>query len=218
MNEILRNTQYLTTESILLFISLLCITLAKVLDEQRFHAFLAIIINQRYLKVYSKEQNKTQNRFNLLLFVPQLVVIAMIIKEGIDRLDLAKDTNILVIISFLTLFILFKYYLEKIIATIFEIGNFTESFQFHKLTYRNYSALILLPLLAYYTYSGLDKNILIVIALSIFLLLNLISLALTLLNHQKSISRYLFYFILYLCALEIAPYLILANLVFTDKA
>ena len=218
MNEILRNTQYLTAETLLLFGSLLCITLAKILDENRFQSYLGIIFNYRYLKVYSKENNQTQHWFNVLLFIPQLIVFSMVIKETIEYFQIPTGSNILVIISFLALFILFKYYLEKMISTIFDITGFAESFQFHKLTYRNYSAMIILPFLAYYTFTGLPQNILIIIILGLFALLNVISLALTLINHQKSIARHLFYFILYLCALEIAPYLILMDLLILDKA
>ena len=218
MNEILRNTHYLTTETLLLLLSLICISLAKVMDEQRFQSYLALLFNYRYLKVYSKEKNQTQHWFNILLFIPQLIVFAVIIKESMGYLGFSLNANILVIICFLTLFILFKYYLEKIISTIFDITEFSESFQFHKLTYRNYSAMILLPFLAYYTFSDISKNILIITILGLFILLNLISLTLTLTNHQKSIGRHLFYFILYLCALEIAPYLMLINLLILDKA
>lgn len=218
MNEILRNTHYLTAETLLFLVSLICITLAKVLDEQRFQSYLALIFNYRYLKVYSKENNQTQHWFNILLFIPQLIVFSMIIHEGIEYFQLPVGNNIMVILAFLTLFILFKYYLEKTISTIFDITEFTESFQFHKLTYRNYSAMLLLPFLAYFTYTGLPENILIITILGLFLLLNLISLALTLINHQKLIARHMFYFILYLCALEIAPYLMLTNLLILDKA
>ncbi len=202
----------------MLLVSLICITLAKVMDEQRFQSYLALLFNYRYLKVYSKEKNQTQHWFNVLLFIPQLITFSLIIKEAIGYFQLATGSNILVIISFLTLFILFKYYLEKIISTIFDITEFTESFQFHKLTYRNYSAMLLIPFLTYYTFSNLPKNILIITILGLFISLNVISLVLTLTNHQKSISRHLFYFILYLCALEIAPYLMLINLLILDKA
>ncbi|THD69084.1 DUF4271 domain-containing protein [Robertkochia marina] len=218
MNEILRNTQLLTAETLLLFTGLLCITLAKVFDEQRFQSFLSIIFNYRYLKLYSKEKNQTQHWFNIVLFIPQLIIFSLIIREAAIYFNLAPGSNIYVIICFLFLFILFKYYVEKIISTIFEITEFTESFQFHKLTYRNYSAMILLPFVAYYIFSGLPQDILIIVITGLFILLNIMCLALTLINHQNSIARHLFYFILYLCALEIAPYLILTNLLILDKA
>ncbi|TRZ46292.1 DUF4271 domain-containing protein [Robertkochia solimangrovi] len=218
MNEIVRNTELHTYETLLMMLGLIFITAAKLIDEHRFNSFMILFVNNRYFKIYKKEGNQTQSRFNLLLFATQMISYGLAIQLCIKYFDIALSQNILVIIAFLALFIVFKYYLEKIIAAIFDIPEFAEDFQFNKLTYHNLSALILIPFIAFFIYTDYFKNILIYTILGLFIFLNLISLILTLRNHQKLISKYLFYFILYLCALEIAPYLIVIRLFFTDKA
>ncbi|EIJ38303.1 DUF4271 domain-containing protein [Galbibacter orientalis] len=218
MNEVLRNTNFHTTETILLFSALVSLTLAKLMNEQKFQAFIMLFINYKYLKIYSKEGNQSTSVFNFFLFIPQLVCLSLIVWITVEFLDFPLTINPYLILPFLFLFILFKFYLEKIIATIFDILPFVESFHFHKVTYRNLSALVLLPLISLFIYSDLRGNIVFYIIILTFLSLNTISTVLTLRNHQKLIGKYLFYFILYLCALEIAPYLILIKFYFIDKA
>ncbi|MEL4306936.1 DUF4271 domain-containing protein [Joostella sp. CR20] len=218
MNEILRHTNYHTTETILLFVALLSLALAKYVNEQKFHAFIALFVNYKYLKIYSKEPNQTTSLFNFFLFVPQLVCFSLIVWLLTENMSLSVSLNPYLILPFLFLFILFKFYLEKIIATIFDIIPFVESFHFHKVTYRNLTALLLLPLISLFIYSNLQSNIVFYVILLVFISFNVISMVLTLRNHQKLIGKYLFYFILYLCALEIAPYLILIKFYFIDKA
>ncbi len=218
MNETLRHIDFNTAETLLLFASVLSLTIAKFIDEQKFHSFIMLFVNYKYLKIFSKEPNQTTTPFNFFLFVPQLICFTLIVWICIDIFKLPIHINPYLILPFLFLFILFKFYLEKMIATIFDITSFVESFHFHKVTYRNLAALLLLPLISLLIYSNLNTKIMFYIILIVFISLNIISLALTLRNHQKLIGKYLFYFILYLCALEIAPYLILIKFYFIDKA
>ncbi|WP_417443305.1 DUF4271 domain-containing protein [Joostella sp.] len=218
MNEVLRHTNFHTTETILLFSALLSLSIAKLINEQKFQAFILLFVNYKYLKIYSKEPNQSTSVFNFFLFIPQLVCFSLIVWITIDYLKIPFTLNPMLILPFLFLFILFKFYVEKIIAAIFDIIPFVESFHFHKVTYRNLCSLILLPLISLFIYSDLRGNIMFFLIIAVFLSLNLISTVLILRNHQKLIGKYLFYFILYLCTLEIAPYLILIKFYFIDKA
>ncbi len=67
----------------------------------------------------------------------------------------------------------------------------------------------MLPLVALAMYAPFEKKTIIFLTVFTFVSLNFITLILTLKYHQKLIVNHLFYFILYLCALEIAPYLIM---------
>ena len=198
-------------------IALACLTMAKFKNEQKFHSFLMLFVNYKYLKIYSKEPGQITSIFNLLLFIPQLITFSLVLWISLPYFDPAHEVNFYLILPFLILFILFKFYLEKLIATIFDINKFTESFHFHKVTYRNLSSLLLLPLISLFIYSNLSSKIALYAILLCFGLLNIIAFLLTLRNHQKLIQKYLFYFILYLCTLEIAPYLLLIKFYFGDK-
>ncbi|WP_255462846.1 DUF4271 domain-containing protein [Galbibacter sp. BG1] len=194
------------------------LSIAKLVNEQKFYAFVSLFLNYKYLKIYSKEPNQSTSVFNFFLFIPQLIAISLIVWITIEYFQLPHSINPYLILPFLFLFILFKFYLEKIIATVFDIQPFVESFHFHKVTYRNLSALIVLPIISLFIYSDLSHEIIFYLLLFTFVSLNVIAMILTLRNHQKLIGKYLFYFILYLCALEIAPYLIVIKFYFIDKA
>lgn len=214
MKEILRQVDFHNAETVLLVCCLLLLAITKTRDEQRFNSFIGLFVSYRYLKIYSKEQENIHNTFNITLFLSQLLSFTLLLNICIQHFQLSSKYPIWAVFGFLALFILFKYYLEKIIATIFDVPEFLESFQFHKLTYRNLIAVVLLPLISLYLYSIFSKNALLYIMLFLFIFLNITALFLTIRNHQNLIKRYFFYFILYLCALEIAPYLILFKTVF----
>jgi len=82
---------------------------------------------------------------------------------------------------------------------------------FKKLTYFNYSGIILFIANVFLAYIFIDSKITIIIALILFFAINTIGWIAVLNNYQKFISTYFFYFILYLCALEIAPLVIMGS-------
>lgn len=186
--------------------------MAKVFDEARFQQFTNLFFSDKYLKVYGKEQNLTINRFTILLFVVQIISFGLLLSLSLNYFEIEITNHFILIFSFLLLFILFKFYFERIIAHVFNIDFFAEQLHFQKVSYRNLTALILLPFITLLVYSPLNKKVVLFSTIFLFLLLNLISMVLTLKNHQKSIANRLFYFILYLCTLEIAPYLIMVKL------
>ncbi|EKF56641.1 hypothetical protein I215_00465 [Galbibacter marinus] len=217
MDQTLRNIDNHSIETILLTVALVCLTVAKFKNEQKFHSFIMLFVNYQYLKIYSKEPGQTTSTFNLLLFIVQMISFSLVLWIALPYFDPNHEVNFYLIMPFLILFILFKFYLEKLIATIFDINKFTESFHFHKVTYRNLTSLLLLPMISLFIYSNLSSIIALYAILLCFCLLNVIAFVLTLRNHQKLIQKYLFYFILYLCTLEIAPYLLLIKFYFGDK-
>ncbi|WP_461532521.1 DUF4271 domain-containing protein [Sinomicrobium sp.] len=215
MSVIYRNTDYHTTETVLLVTCLVLVAYAKMTNEARFRRFLEIFISDKYLKLYGKEQDPNLNRFNISLFIVQIIIFGILIRLTGQHLQIAPlHVNLLLIIAALGLFVMFKFYLEKIIATIFDIDNFLEQYNFYKLTYRSLIAIILTPLVALLVYNPIHEKIVLSTTVLLFLLLNIITWGSILKKHQKFLTDKLFYFILYLCALEIAPYLIVVKIVF----
>ncbi|SFW64302.1 protein of unknown function [Sinomicrobium oceani] len=215
MEVLYRHTDQYTLETILLLVCIALITFAKTTHEVKFQRFMETFFSDKYLKLYGKEQEPSLNRFNILLFVVQMIVFGIFLKLVLGYLDIGPDPiNLILIITGLGLFVLFKFYLEKIIATIFDLNDFLEQYNFHKLTYRNLVAIILLPFIALLIYNPINEKIALFITTGLFLLLNLIAWGSLLKKYQKFIFKKLFYFILYLCALEIAPYLLMARVAF----
>ena len=113
------------------------------------------------------------------------------------------------ILSILMFFVLVKYFLEKIIAVCFNMEDFSEQYNLLKVSYRSFLGLILFPIVAILFYNNFNYPYFIWAVVGLFLLFNVILFILLLKNYQKIFSKFLFYFILYLCTFEIAPYVIL---------
>jgi hypothetical protein len=82
---------------------------------------------------------------------------------------------------------------------------------FKKLSYLNYSSLVMLLANITLTYIFPESRPVLFIGIFLILLINSIGWITIVKNYQKFISAHFFYFILYLCALEIAPFVLIAG-------
>jgi hypothetical protein len=184
------------------------IALTKSLFENRFSEFSKLIFSSKYLKVY-KDSGQSLSWFNVILFFVQLISLSFLIQiiasnQGI----LAKNDGItyIRIVTFLGVFILSKYLIDKIIAAVFNIEEFSEQFNIQKLSYRTYISVMALPIIVFLYYNTTISTSFLFLFLLLILLINSITYLKSLKNYQNLIFGKLFYFILYLCALEIAPF------------
>ena len=197
--------------TILLLVGMIVIAIAKLTAPKRFEDFLLVIGNSKYLKIYTREQ-KFFDKFDALLFsnlILGIAIFSFIIYRNIYNIK-GIDVNIIFkLIIGVGSFILIKVLIERLIASIFEIDNIIDQYLFQKISYKNYLGLLLLPINAILLYSFNNSLTLIYIFIGLLLIVNIIGLITSFKTHQSLIKHNLFYFILYLCALEITPYLIL---------
>ena len=83
---------------------------------------------------------------------------------------------------------------------------------FKKPTNKNYLGLVLLPLNIILVFAIQPNHTILYVIIGLLLLINLIGFISSFKTYQKLIINNIFYFILYLWALEIAPYIILHKL------
>lgn len=95
---------------------------------------------------------------------------------------------------------------------VFNTDKLMESLIFGKATYFNYSALVMFLASVLLAYVLPGNNTIVFISIFLIILINAIGWIALLKIHQKLIALHFFYFILYLCALEIAPFLLVINL------
>ena len=188
------------------------LVLTHFIFRKQFELFLGFLVSKKYQNNFISKQEKVVNGFTSLLFVIQLISFAIFsyVVATFFYPHLINAPLIFVkISSFLLFFIIIKYIIEKIIAVVLDIESYIEEYHFHKINARNLFGLILIPinLLLVYYYDG--SKVVFFSVILVFCLYNLIVLFLLLKNHQILIISKLFYFILYLCALEIAPYLVI---------
>ena len=203
--RIIENKDWATA---LFVLSLILIALTKSVFENRFNDFTKLIYSDKYIKMY-RDSSHLLSGFTIALFVVQIISFSFFLQLFLSYYGRASKSDWMLFIqlfTFITYFILAKFLIEKIIATAFKIEEFMEQFNLKKVTYRTYIGLIILPIdLILYYFDTFSKNIFLPI-FTIALIINIFTYLLTIKNYQSLIMGKLFYFILYLCALEIAPY------------
>ena len=204
---------YLTEDvfTIIVMVCLLLIVTVKKLFKSRFSDFLETVWNVKYIKLYSRDQKKI-DLFNTLLFINFILVLALFIHVVYSNfiLQLPKDSiTLLSLFIGLTVISTVKIAIEQLIAYFFEASDLINAYLFQKMTYKNLTGLVLWMVNIFILFSLWDIKILIYIGLALLLAINISGFIRFVRLYQKTIISNFFYFLLYLCALEIGPYVIL---------
>lgn len=194
--------------TVLFVLCFVLIAVTRTAFEKRFADFMRLAVSDKYVKVY-KDTSHLMSGFTILLFVVQVISLAFFIQITLSHYGYAQKNDWVLFIRIFTLlgvFILSKFLIDKIIATAFNIEELIEQFNLRKVSYRTYAALALLPVNIVLFYNNAAPEFVYFIIIAAILAINLLTYLLSLKNYQNFIAGKLFYFILYLCALEIAPY------------
>lgn len=194
--------------TVLFVFSFVLIAVTKTFFEVRFNEFLKLIVTDKYIKIY-KDPSHMMSWFTISLFFVQLISFAFFILILLNYFGLASKTDWIKYIQIITLlgvFVLSKYLVEKIIATSFKIEDFMEQFNLQKVSYRTFIGILILPINIVLYYNDVSSEIIINGILLIILIVNALTYLISLKSYQSLLISKMFYFILYLCALEIAPY------------
>jgi hypothetical protein len=184
--------------------------------EARFTEFMRLAVSDKYTKIY-KDSSNMKSSFTITMFVVQLISFSFFILLVLNHFNYLIKTNsnfpvktdlilFIQITTFLGVFILSKYLIEKIIATTFQIEEFIDQFNLLKVSYRTFFGVILLPINLILYYNSFNNNWIYLGLIAILIGFNVITYLITLKTYEKLVRGKIFYFILYLCTLEIAPY------------
>ena len=184
------------------------IAILKVIYPKRFEDFIRLPVSNSYFLAKGKSE-ELRHPFSILLFIIQLISISLFINLFFLEKGKANVLLFLQILFVVFVFIIVKTSIEKMIGTIFSIKNVIDQYIYEKLTYRNFiSLLLIIANLIFYFSVKPDLNTLLIFT-GILFLINILILFYTYKNYRSLIFSNFFYFLLYLCALEISPYLIL---------
>ncbi|MDP5157895.1 MAG: DUF4271 domain-containing protein [Flaviramulus sp.] len=203
--------------TILLVVGLVIVAIAKLIAPKRFEDFLIVLGNNKYLKIYARDQ-KFFDTFDGLLFsnlILSLSVFSIIIYQSISETNIVSINLMFKICLGIATFILIKVLVERLISSLFEIDKIIDTYLFQKISYKNFLGLLLLPLNALLLFTFKPNLILFYIIISLLLIVNILGLISLFKTYQSLIKNNLFYFILYLCALEIAPYVLIYKVFFS---
>lgn len=214
MEAILRNPNTADWITLIIFSSILFMALAKNLFYSRFLNFIILPFNNKYIFMYNKK-DKLFNWFSIFITIFQILNLSLFlffINEifFVPSEKYAFETYGAILMG-LTVFLATKLSLQLGNGLIFNSRSTISEIVFKKLSYLNYSAIIMVftNLILNFIYPG-SKTV-VLISTILILLINTIGWVTALRNHQKFIASNFMYFILYLCALEIAPIILIGS-------
>ncbi|REG89699.1 DUF4271 domain-containing protein [Winogradskyella sediminis] len=208
---------YITHEWFTIFtiVGLFSVVIAKYLNTLRFKDFLYVIGNSKYLKLYVKDQ-KFIDQFDSFLFINLSLSLSTFLffayKTFVNTIDFELISFLKLLFAVSTILII-KTLLERLIGSLFEMDSLIDDYLFQKTTFKNFSGIIFLIANLFLLYTDVSMDIVIISAVVIVCLINAIGFLTSFKTHQKLINPNFFYFLLYLCALEIGPYVLLFKVI-----
>lgn len=209
----------LTTDNwiTILFVLLIgVLVLLNYLFSVKFKDFIPFFKKEQFYIKYFKTFTQT-NLFFLLFGVFDILIYSFLIyKIYVFYKKPEMDSHLLDYLKILNItfwYIILRFFIGKILDRIFKIKNFNASLLYYKWIYLSKNALSLFPFLILLHYYKLNFSfIFLAVIVAIILVYNYFIL---LHKNQKNIFKHLFYFILYLCTLEIAPLIIYLKIVYS---
>jgi hypothetical protein len=205
--------------TLIILLVLLLLVLAKKMFQPRFEDFVSLVTSGKYMVIKSRE-HKALFGFNILMFIVHVLSVSLflfILYRAFVPSNIENTGMILLrIITGYSFFVLLKIFVEKIIANVFDIDEYIDHYLFQKHTYRNFISIILFPFSIFLVYTDNLNNVLLYIILGLFFIAMILAFVRIIIKNEGQVASYWFYFILYLCALEITPYIILYKLITTS--
>lgn len=204
---------YFTQDLFTIFclVNLILVVVVRQRYSFRFSDYLQVVWNVKYFKLYSKEKKRIDG-FNSILFLNFLIAIGLFSHIGYSYFFNVLPNDLF---TFLKLFgalgalLIIKIVVEYFISSSFEISEFIRLYIFQKMSFRNYTGFVFIGINFLLLFTAINKTLLIFLGLILYIFITIIGLVRFFRRFQKTILSYSFYFLLYLCALEIGPYIIL---------
>ena len=190
--------------------SLLLVLITKTLYKRNFLDFLSYLGNSNYLKIYLN-QNKFFTVFNLILFLNlclNCVAFMYIYSSELEINLIISIKTFLILFGLIGFYLIGKICINLFLGYIFNIDKQMSILIFQQISSLNFVGLILLPinsiLVFTFKFDSVAINISIVLVISVVVF----GMIKTIQSNLKLILANFLYFILYICTLEIGPYIL----------
>lgn len=209
IREVISNDGYVYCS----LISLLILLIVKTLHGKRLIDFTGFLGNSNYLRIYIKEHSFF-DAFDSLLFINfgvNIVAFFWIISQYVFGYSDMSITTFFGFFGLITVVVLIKIGFQLLLGYAFDLSTLFNILSFQQISSLNFVGIVLLPLNALMVF-GLKFNPYLVqwttVLIALILIIGLIK---TTRSNLNLISINIFYFILYICTLEISPYLLVYN-------
>lgn len=187
-------------------VGFLMIFLMKLYKPSELVGYISAFFTQGFVEKRSEEGFSELNPFNLVLQLFSVLVISLLLYFLMFSNTFGENmVTLLSVLGIVFVFFLLKGGLILLLYKLFDFNDAVRYFINTKNAYLNTVCLLIFPFLILYQFT-LKHHLTLLIALCFLLVFRLF---LILRNNKNIITQELFYFILYFCALEIAPILIL---------
>ncbi len=216
MEVSLRHIAQLDGFILLILGSLSLLVLAKMWFPQLFSSFFRLLTNYKYVLLFNKGKD-INHPFHLLVLIASWLNTSLFLYIVIPMLFGSEYTlGFIKILLFIMAFSSLKQLMQLIHGYIFK-NKRIRRFLFTKMSYFSLSSWLMLLSSILLLFTTKDDIPLIYLTFAGVILINLTGFWQVLRINQKYILSHFFYFILYLCTFEIAPFIILSSYLNFDQ-
>ena len=179
---------------------------------KRMKELLLLPINDKYFALEGR-QRAMAHPFNILMFLIQIMGFGLLIALIIDANH--RGTGMLSIGLFVKsilvfgIYMILRYTLDWCLGYFLNCQNILSSYRYQRLSFQHLMALILLLVLSVAFFGRLNMAVVLPLTTSAVIFGLCATIIYSIRRNSSLLGRQFFYFILYLCALEIAPYALL---------
>lgn len=200
------NTNWIT---FICFDVFLLLVLARSISSYHFRNFMMLFATEKYVKIHGDDESRTSIHAVLTTF--QFVAMPLFIFVIAYRLKIIEQIYFLDFLKLVGVYFAFfasRFFLERIVAFGFKINWALTAFWSERQTYQNYLSVLFFPITLILIYNSPLAEILAKPVAIIALILALFAFFVIIKHHRKHFYNAPFYFILYLCTFQIAPYIV----------
>lgn len=207
LREVVSNDWYV----VFCLASLVIVLVAKTIHPFRFLEFLRLFWNTNYLRIYLKEHSFFDN-FDVILFLNfclNIVIFGWISYQYVLFEPISMSLLVFSqLIAFVALGFLVKIGFELFLGYILDLNKIFNVLTFQQISSYNFIGLVLLPLNTIIVFGVNFDTTLITLTAILVLLMLTAGMIKTIRSNLNILLNNFFYFILYLCTLEIGPFLV----------
>jgi hypothetical protein len=187
------------------------IAVLKIIDAEKLKGYVLALFNKGFIEGEAAEDTSLFSAFYSLLFMFSATVLALAISLFVTERDVNLTFSFSYFFSILKVvfcYLIIKGLLEGALMRLFLIKKQLRFYLVSKFSSLYSVSFFLLVFFVLFWFSPLNYSFFIFITLILFFLRFILQLG----NNKNLVFRELFYFILYICAFEIAPLLTLFKL------
>jgi hypothetical protein len=207
IRDVISNDGYVISS----LLSLLIILIVKKINRRRFSDLIRLFANSNYLRIYLKE-HRFLDLFDFILFLNFIINCTthayILYSSFINLIEINTNKFATISIAF-TIFLVLKLILKLLTGYLFDLYKTISILIFQQVSTINFIGIMLLPINLLLVF-GLNFDIRWIIISTVLIVITiLIGMLKTIQTNLNFVLSNFLYFILYICTLEIGPYIII---------